>query len=125
MRPNYTTSKAGNTTAENHSSPALLLHGRDTQLRQQKCRPAVRAPRIFKVLNGDVGDGFDAGFAKGGASVVEEDGGRPERGRHFELKPADLERQGARRSCELAIPAMKYRLERKLEDTILQPKPYK
>lgn len=91
MRPNYTTSEACNTTAENHSSPAHLLHGWDTQLRQQKRRPTVRAPRIFKVLDGNVRDGLDARFAQGGAGVVEEDGWRPETGCHGGVEFADLE----------------------------------
>ena len=91
MRSHNTTRKAGNATAEDDSAPALLLHGRHAQLGKEKRRSTIRAPRILEVVHGDICDGLDAGFAKGGSRVVEEDCGRAESGRHSGVQAADLD----------------------------------
>ena len=101
MRPHDTACEAGNTTAEDHSSPACLLHGRNTELRQQKGRPAVRAPCLLEVVDGDVGDGLDAGLAEGGACIVEEDRGRSESGFYGGVETADLQMSVGRREVEV------------------------
>jgi hypothetical protein len=93
MRSYDTPGKARNATAEDHSSPASLLHRRDAELRQQKGRAAVCAPCLLEVVDGDVGDGLDAGFAEGGASVVEEDRRCTKRGCYLAVEPADLNKK--------------------------------
>jgi len=85
-----TAREARNTTAEDHSSPAFLLHCRDTQLGQQKGRAAVRAPRLLEVVYGDVGDGLDAGFAERGTGVVEENCRLAESGCHSGVETVNL-----------------------------------
>ena len=93
MRPYNTAREASNTTAEDHSSPALRLHGRHTQLRQEECRPTISAPCILEIVDGNICNGLDPGFAEGGAGVVEENGGCPEGGRDCGVEAADLDRK--------------------------------
>lgn len=52
VRPHHAPSKARNAAAEDHSSPPFLLHGRYTELRQQKGRAAICAPCPLEVIDG-------------------------------------------------------------------------
>lgn len=90
MRPYNATREPGHTTAEDDSPPAFLLHSRHAQLRQQKGRATVRAPCLLKVVDGDVGYGFNAGLTERGTSVVKEDGGRAKSRCYGRVEATDL-----------------------------------
>jgi hypothetical protein len=92
MRSHDATGKGCNTTAEDHASPASLLHCRDAELREQKGRAAVCAPCLLEVVDGDVGDGLDARIAERGAGVVEEDHRCAESGCYRAVEPVDLKK---------------------------------
>lgn len=73
MRPHIPARERRNTTTPHDPTPALLLHERQTQLRQQNPRTGVDPPSPLEHFDGHVGQALHAGVPAAGAGVVEED----------------------------------------------------
>jgi hypothetical protein len=90
MRSNNPARDPRDTAHKHHSTPSLLLHGRDAQLREQVRGAAVDAPRLLEVLDGNVGNGLHAAATAHGAGVVDQDGGCADRIDYDGMHGADL-----------------------------------
>jgi hypothetical protein len=90
MRSNDAARDPRNAAHKNHSTPSLLLHRWDAQLREQVRRAAIDAPRLLEVFNGKVGNGFHAAATARRARVVDEDGGCTEQRNNGGVHSADL-----------------------------------
>lgn len=83
-------SDTSNTAHEYHSSPAVLLHFRQTQLSEEICRATVDAPRSLEVLDGDVLDRLHSRLTAGGPGIVDQNCCMAEMFHHFFTKPSNL-----------------------------------
>ena len=66
-----TTCESCNAGAENDSSPLGFLHGWQAQLCEEESAAAVGTPGVFELIDADLGEGRQAGFAEREAGVVE------------------------------------------------------
>ena len=108
MRADHSARKPGHTRTKHDPSPPPLHHARQTQLRQQKRRPAVRPPRPLKLLHAHLADLLDARPPHVEPRVVEQDRRLTHRPHNVVVEPPRL------------VVGRQVRLERAGQDAVLR-----